>query len=182
MKKRIVFTGGPGGGKTSAIEILQRNFGDKVVAVPEAASVLYSGGFPRKPGILALRHIQRAIYYVVRELEDLCDVTTTAKVMLCDRGTIDCAAFFPDILNSVGSSAEAEFKRYDLVIHMCSAGTESYRLSGTRIETQEQAVELDKKTAVMWNGHPRRVFVDAESDFMVKVKKVIDLVGKEIEE
>ncbi|MBI4656213.1 MAG: AAA family ATPase [Elusimicrobia bacterium] len=38
--RRIVFTGGPSGGKTSVIEILQRHFGARVAAVPEAATIL----------------------------------------------------------------------------------------------------------------------------------------------
>ena len=83
-QKRIVFTGGPSGGKTSIIDMVLRRFGKKVVVVPEAATILYAGGFPRKPGPEPMRHIQRAIYYTVRELEDLTALTSEAPIALCD--------------------------------------------------------------------------------------------------
>ena len=44
---RIVLTGGPGGGKTTAGDLFRREFGERVVLVPEAATLLFSGGFPR---------------------------------------------------------------------------------------------------------------------------------------
>ena len=44
---RIVLTGGPGGGKTTAADLYRREIGEKVVVVPEAAMILFSGGFPR---------------------------------------------------------------------------------------------------------------------------------------
>lgn len=39
--------GGPGGGKTTAGDLLRREFGARVAFVPEAATLLFSGGFPR---------------------------------------------------------------------------------------------------------------------------------------
>ncbi len=44
---RIVLTGGPGGGKTTAADLFRREIGDRVVIVPEAATILFQGGFPR---------------------------------------------------------------------------------------------------------------------------------------
>ena len=42
MKKqlKVVVTGGPGGGKTTALDLFCRELGDKVAVVPEAATVL----------------------------------------------------------------------------------------------------------------------------------------------
>ncbi|MCB0954305.1 MAG: AAA family ATPase, partial [Microthrixaceae bacterium] len=53
---RIVLTGGPGGGKTTAADLFRREIGDSVVVVPESATTLFAGGFPR------VRHddVQRA--------------------------------------------------------------------------------------------------------------------------
>ena len=42
---RIVLTGGPGGGKTTAADLFRREIGDRVVLVPEAATILFQGGF-----------------------------------------------------------------------------------------------------------------------------------------
>ncbi|NDI06057.1 MAG: hypothetical protein EBY58_07285 [Rhodobacteraceae bacterium] len=47
---KIVLTGGPGGGKTTAADLFRRELGEKVVVVPEAATMLFSGGFPRTGG------------------------------------------------------------------------------------------------------------------------------------
>ena len=44
---RIVLTGGPGGGKTTAADLFRREIGEKVVVVRETATMLFAGGFPR---------------------------------------------------------------------------------------------------------------------------------------
>lgn len=183
-KKRVVFTGGPSGGKSSVIEILQRNFGRKVAAVPEAATILYGGGFPRTPGHESMRHIQRAIYYVVRELEDMTASAGDAPVMLCDRGTLDGMAYWPQdgqgFLESLGTTMERELGRYDMVLHLRSPGAAaSYKLSGTRIESHKQALELDKKIELAWQAHPKCFIVNEEPNFIVKVNHVIEILQRE---
>ena len=65
---RIVVTGGPGGGKTTAADLFRREMAGKVAVVPEAATILFGGGFPR--GGPAQRAAQVAIYQVQRNLED----------------------------------------------------------------------------------------------------------------
>ena len=44
---RIVLTGGPGGGKTTAADLFRREIGERVVIVPEAGTLVFAGGFPR---------------------------------------------------------------------------------------------------------------------------------------
>ena len=46
---RIVLTGGPGGGKTTAADLFRREMGEAVLIVPEAATMKFTGGFPRFP-------------------------------------------------------------------------------------------------------------------------------------
>lgn len=184
-KKRIVFTGGPSGGKTSIIDIAQRKYGHKVFTVAEAASVLYGGGFPRKPGDFAMRHIQRAIYFTVRELEDMA-IEEDAKLFLCDRGTLDSMAYWPkdsseSFLESVGSTMEKEIARYDVVIHLRPPKkADVYKLSGTRIEDHKAALELDKKTEQAWAAHPKRFIIEDEPDFLLKVEKAMKIIEKEM--
>src|SRR5262249_25080846 len=45
-QRRIVVTGGPGGGKTTAADMFRREMGPALVVVPEAATILFAGGFP----------------------------------------------------------------------------------------------------------------------------------------
>ena len=92
--KRIVLTGGPGAGKTAVLELIRQAFCEHVVVLPEAAGVLFGGGFPRGSHEISRRAAQRAIYYVQRELEASAVVEQPA-IILCDRGTIDGAAYGP---------------------------------------------------------------------------------------
>ena len=61
---RVVLTGGPGGGKTTAADLFRREIGERVVIVPEAATLLFAGGFPRPQDPAAQRAVQRAIFHV----------------------------------------------------------------------------------------------------------------------
>lgn len=183
--KRIVFTGGPSGGKTSIIEIVQRHYGSKVVTVPESATILYSGGFPRKTTEDSMRYIQRAIYYVIKELEDLTFSLEPEKIALCDRGTLDGIAYWPeqgeDFLTSLKTSMDEELARYALVIHLRPpVSSHIYRTSGTRIEDHAKALEIDKKIEKVWSKHKKRYIISDEPDFLVKVDRVIEILEKEI--
>ena len=57
----VVLTGGPGAGKTAVLEVVQTNFCRHVVVLPEAASILWKGGFPRGQSAPAQRAAQRTI-------------------------------------------------------------------------------------------------------------------------
>lgn len=155
-----------------------------MAAVPEAASILYNGGFPRVSGAAFMKHTQRAIYYVVRELEDLAVGMEPERTALCDRGTLDGMAYWPKspegFLESVGTTLENELKRYDAVIHLKPPLKEDvYKMSTTRIESHARALELDEKTQKAWEKHPKRFIVSDEPDFLVKVDKVIKILNKE---
>lgn len=46
-RKRVVLTGGPGAGKTALLELVRQSFCTHVKVLPEAASIVFGGGFPR---------------------------------------------------------------------------------------------------------------------------------------
>ncbi len=104
--KRIVLTGGPSAGKTAVLEVLRIALCQHVHVLPEAAGILFGGGFPRSSAPAIQRPGQRAIYFVQRELEAT-TIAMDAAVVMCDRGTIDSLAYWPgpdDLWESVGSS------------------------------------------------------------------------------
>jgi ABC-type molybdenum transport system ATPase subunit/photorepair protein PhrA len=68
-RRRIVLTGGPGAGKTALLELIRQSFCSHVRVLPEAAGVIFGGGFPREDDVECQRAAQRAIFYVQRELE-----------------------------------------------------------------------------------------------------------------
>jgi predicted ATPase len=173
---RIVLTGGPGGGKTTAADLFRREIGEKVVLVPEAATLLFSGGFPRVKESLAVQSAQRAIFSVQRSLEDVQSACFPQRILLCDRGTVDGAAYWPgspdEFFHAVGTTLQAEFGRYDAVIFFESAAVGGDRIEGgnpIRSENIEQAVELDRKLRELWSRHPRFVFVPHNRSFFKKI-------------
>ena len=172
---RIVVTGGPGGGKTTAADLFRREIGDSVVVVPEAASLLFAGGFPRYDEPLARRSGQCAIYHLQRNLEDVQAAHFQDRILLCDRGTVDGAAYWPDspegFFAAVGSSLEAELKRYDAVIFFETAAVGGHTIEGNpvRTESQDQAVSLDRKLHALWSHHPRFFFVPNNQSFFKKI-------------
>ena len=64
----IVLTGGPGAGKTAVLEIVSRMLNHHIAVLPEGASLLFAGGFPRQDSPAARRAAQRAIFHVQHEL------------------------------------------------------------------------------------------------------------------
>ena len=117
---RIALTGGPGGGKTTAADLFRRELGESVVIVPESATILFAGGFPRSHQVDAGRAVQTAIFHVQRNLEDVQSALFPERVLLCDRGTVDGAAYWPngdrDFFEAMGTSFETELQRYDAVV------------------------------------------------------------------
>lgn len=173
---RIVVTGGPGGGKTTAADLFRREIGERVVIVPEAATLVFSGGFPRcanAPGLLAAQH---AIYHVQRNLEDVQSAQYPDRILLCDRGTVDGAAYWPgetdEFFGELGTSLEAELARYDGVIFFESAAVGGLDIEGgnpIRNESLEEAAALDRKLHELWENHPRFVVVRHNRSFFKKI-------------
>jgi predicted ATPase len=173
---RIVLTGGPGGGKTTAADLFRREIGERVVIVPEAATILFQGGFPRSREPRALRFAQTTIYHVQRNLEDVQAALYPGRTLLCDRGTIDGAAYWPGephhYFHAVGTTLEAELQRYDAVIFFETAAVGGASIEGgnpIRNESIDEAVELDARLRVLWGRHPRFVLVPNNRSFFKKI-------------
>jgi predicted ATPase len=175
-RRRIVVTGGPGAGKTTAVDLFRREIGDSVVVVPEAATLLFTGGFPRERHLAAQRASQRAIYHVQRNLEDAQRAMYPDRVLLCDRGTIDGAVYWPDgdrgFFADVGTTLEAELARYDAVVFFESAAAGGLCIEGgnrMRIEDAAEAARLDRELQQVWSRHPRYVLIGHTDSFLLKI-------------
>jgi predicted ATPase len=182
---RIVLTGGPGGGKTTAADLYRREIGDSVVIVPEAATILYLGGFPRAGDIEVRKATQRAIYHVQTNLEDAQAAHFRSRVLLCDRGTIDGAAYWPgppdEFFSHLGTTIEAELFRYDAVIFFETAAVGGIAIEGgnpARTESNDEAVRLDATLRSMWSKHPNFVFVPHDPSFIKKVNTGLEEVAR----
>ncbi|MFH1017247.1 MAG: ATP-binding protein [Pseudomonadota bacterium] len=184
--KSIVFTGGPGAGKTAILDVAKRTFCHHVAVLPEAASIVYSGGFIRKPTPTAVKAVQRSIFRVAQQLEWLVAEEAHHALALCDRGTLDGLAYWPDsedhFWRDVESTREKEFKRYSVVIHLRTPLEHSgYNADNPiRIETPQEALALDRRIEQIWEGHPRRFIISSTADFMEKTRQALDIVRNEI--
>jgi predicted ATPase len=184
--RRIVLTGGPGAGKTAVLAVVQKHFCPHLAVLPEAASIVFGGGFPRKDSDEARRAAQRAIYRIQVELERLVLEERQAAVTLCDRGTVDGFAYWPRAEQSfeqeLGTTRVAELARYAAVIHLHPPGAAfGYNHDNPlRLESAEEAHRIDRRIAQAWAGHPRRFFVNPERDFMDKVAEVLELIRAEV--
>jgi predicted ATPase len=173
---RVVLTGGPGGGKSTAADLLRREIGERVIVVPEAATMLFAGGFPRPVDPEARRSAQAAIYHVQRNLEDIQAAQYPERILLCDRGTVDGGAYWPDgsddFYESVGTSHEQELGRYDAVIFFETAALGSHGFESenpVRTETQQEAVDLDGRLRKLWALHPWFTVIPHSASFFRKM-------------
>jgi CYTH domain-containing protein/thymidylate kinase len=192
---RIVLTGGPCGGKSTAMAHISdrlQSLGFRVYRVPEAATLFITGGF--SPWLMAGEERIAFEGNLVRTkiaLEDafyaIAKASKQPSVIICDRGTMDTSAYLPretwDIVMDefMWNVVDLRDKRYDAVIHLVTAaiGAEKYYTTENntaRTESLEQARDLDFKILNAWVGHPRIRIIDNSTDFKGKIQRVIDVV------
>lgn len=185
-RRRIVLTGGPGAGKTAVLELIRQSFCVHVKIVPESAGIVFGGGFPRGDSTELRQAAQRAIFYVQRELEIAAD-TGNAATVLCDRGTVDGAAYWTgahDLWTSVGTTLAEQLRRYHAVIHLRTPAIEGgyNHQNPLRIESAAEAAAIDARIAGAWEAHPRRFVVEASPDFLTKTARTLQLLRDEMPE
>lgn len=195
---RIVLTGGPCGGKTTALSRVSnylRERGFEVVMAPEAFTILASNGmsmtFFGTEGMDEI--IQSTILDVQLSLEsgieNILKARGTPAVLLCDRGAMDGMAYigrdrFQNLVEEKGKDfTELREGRYDAVFHMVTAaeGAEDYYTlenNEARSEPPELARELDQKTQAAWAGHPRLYILDNSTEFEGKLQKLVEAIAK----
>ena len=184
--RRVVLTGGPGAGKTAVLELVKKSFCRHVVVLPESAGIVFGGGFPRRSDIASAQSAQRAIYYVQRELETAAVVQNPA-VILCDRGTVDGAAYWqgePDLWTAVGTTLADELSRYSAVIHLrVPSANEGYDHSNPlRVENATEAARIDARVASLWSAHPNYFAIESQPTFIEKATKVLGVLKGQIPE
>ncbi|MGZ3651295.1 MAG: ATP/GTP-binding protein [Bdellovibrionota bacterium] len=182
---KIVLTGGPCAGKTTMAEILARSFQGAVVNVPESASLLFSGGFPRYASTESQRATQRAVFHVQHELEATYASQFPGLALVLDRGTVDGAAYWPEgpeaFFAALGTSLKGELARYTSVIYLESAPEKAYwahqKQNPNRTESWEEAKRLDEHTFQLWSQHSRFFHIRNNRSFHYKVSEVLSAVS-----
>lgn len=202
--KRIVLTGGPCAGKTTAlVRIIEHfsNLGFKVFTVPEVPTMYSQGGWsyltPNRDlyyeGELAILRTQLALEDSFLRLAETC---TKPTFIVCDRGTMDISAYidhamWEELCQKCGTSPNELRQRYDAVLHLVSAadGAEQYYTTATNSTRYEQANEeglriardLDKKVNKSWTGHPHLRVINNHDDFDAKIRRVLKEISNVLE-
>lgn len=196
----IVITGGPCGGKTTGLREIRKIFstlGYCVLIVPETATELISGGVAPWTCVTPFEY-QRFQMRLQMTKEDIFRqaagrMSQDKILILYDRGMMDNKAYLPPeefaILAEDYSSEEALTSRYDAIFHLVTAAKgaeEFYTLdnNAARIETVEEAIEVDNRLLAAWENHPHLRVIGNESDFAGKIRKLLfemaDFLGEEI--
>ncbi len=187
---KIVITGGPCGGKSTAMSWVQNAFaqmGYAVLFVPETATELILGGVaPWTCGSNA--EFQKCQMKLQIEKEKIFEQAAHSmhgdKVLIvCDRGTIDNKAYmtdeeFAEVTDFIGSNLIEMRDSYDGIFHLVTAakGAEEYYTTANnaaRTETVEEASALDDKLIAAWTGHPHLRVIDNSTGFDEKMKRLI---------
>lgn len=180
----IVLTGGPGAGKTAVLTAARATWCEHVASIPEAATILFTGGFPRHETIPGREAAQRAIFHVQREAERLVEDEHVAHVGLCDRGTVDGEAYWPDgaagYWDAVGTTRAEQLARYAAVIHLRTptAARAYNHHNAARLEDLTLARHIDERILDAWSEHPHRIVIDAELDFETKLHTALHAIGE----
>jgi len=188
---RIVITGGPCAGKTSAFARIEAELsekGYKVFMVPETFTEMYIGGI-RLVDYLSINFQSKLLNLQVFKEEmynDFANLHPTDKVViLYDRGVMDGVAYMDpqaaqEMFERNGYTDNALKNRYDAVIHMVTAadGAEEAYIANksnnkARYEDVQQAIEADRALIAAWTGHPHLRIVDNSTDFNTKISRVV---------
>lgn len=182
--KKIALTGGPNSGKTTALSVLKETFGPHVDVVREAATMIFSGGFPRQDNSrFHIEAAQKIIFVATREMEALAEEYSRAELIVCDRGTVDAAVYWPsgveDFFKQMGTTLEAELSRYDAVLHLSPPTNPAFYQSTTvRTESLAEAFKIDEKILKIWDAHPNRLIVPGKEHFFEKAEIIKNFVEK----
>ena len=190
--KKIVLTGGPCAGKTTAlIKVIEHfnSLGYQVFTIPEVPTMFAQAGMnylTKNQGLFyqgekATLEIQLGLEDKFMRMAKECDKPT---LIVCDRGAMDISAYmkpemWEDITQAVGTSTRAlRDERYDAVLHLVSAADGAERFYTTsnnkeRTEGLELARLLDKKVINAWTGHPRLRVINNDVDFDRKINRVV---------
>lgn len=187
---KIVITGGPCAGKSTAMSWVQNAFtqmGYTVLFIPETATELITGGVaPWTCGTNA--DYQKCQMKLQIEKEKVfCEAASTMTadkiLIVCDRGTLDNKAYmdeleFYSVLKTIGINEVELRDNYDAVFHLVTAAkgaVEFYTTANNsaRTETVEDAAEMDDKLISAWTGHPHFRVIDNTTNFEDKMRRLV---------
>ena len=188
---KIVITGGPCAGKSTALSWIQEEYAKKgfsVIFVPESATELRLAGISSetlKSNIEFQTALLKNQIYKEKLFEEMAlKMPNSTKVLIvCDRGAMDGKAYsdekeFNNMLKYLGLNEVELRDNYDAVFHLVTTANgakEYYTLANNkaRYENIDEAIVSDKKTLQAWAGHPHLRVIDNSTNFEGKMLRLI---------
>lgn len=194
---RIVLTGGPCAGKSTILKRIQNkyaNLGYAVFTLPESATLFIEAGadFLTKDADLSFTTESNKLKFQM-VMEDCITRIAAAgdkpALLVCDRGTMDTAAYmdrdvWQHVMSALGETTESlRDKRYEAVLHICTAakGAEQFytrQNNNCRSESLELARVVDDNLIAAWKGHPVLRIINAELCFEDKIDHVLGVIDE----
>jgi len=192
---RLVLTGGPCGGKTTAQNRLATFFeslGWRVFRVAETATILLNGGISfalltDQQRLEFQENLLKTMFQIEDTYFSLANTQTRNCLVICDRGAMDCSAYLPKqdwdkiLDNNNLNEVDIRDNRYSQVIHLVTAarGAEDhYTRSNNKARSEDlaMAVKNDILVGEAWVGHPYYEQIDNSTDFEIKMRKLTKAV------
>ncbi len=185
---KIVLTGGPCAGKTTALKYIEKELieqGIKVITAEEQATkLILSGKTPQNMGRYEFHKLlfenqldteTKLIEYAEKMLDE-------KVVLLFDRGLLDNKAFVTDkefyrYSSLFGCNEDIIRNSYDAVFHLVTSANgaeESYTLENNeaRSESIEEARKIDEEIISVWTGTPHLRVIDNSTSFVEKLNRL----------
>lgn len=201
MIYKIVLTGGPCSGKSTCLEMITKRLeevGYKVITVPETArEIIQNITIPRPDDYEFSLIFQEAILklQLTKEMiaESFAKICSLEKdvVILYDRSVLDNPVYLPylkDFNTMLQKHNEKYFnlaQKYDLVIDLVTVASKfehEYINDGVRLENNEVAIQLDKRTTNAYLSCRNLKIVPPTQDIQEKVdlamSHIIDLINE----
>lgn len=191
---KIVITGGPCSGKTSALATLRDTFsaqGYKVITSPEPATELIGNGITPwecssseeyQRCQMELQLTREAMYERAARGMDYPRI-----LLIFDRGMLDNKCYmttdeFDRVLHDLQRTEAELCANYDAVFCLESAakGAKEFyskETNATRYETLEEAVALDGRFMGAWSAHPHLHLILSTPDFGDKLEQLVQAVS-----
>jgi hypothetical protein len=170
-----------------------------VYTLPELYTLLISNGVshPTEYDALLKFNVELFRFHLDSEItfNKLASISGKPSVVILDRGVVDNAAYmteklFNEVCDTINETRQSLLNRYDIVCHLVSAadGAEEHYTTENnvvRLETADEARELDRNTITAWEGHSRfHVIKNGPGGFEEKLNEVtkiiVDYVGSSL--
>ena len=194
--KNFVLTGGPCGGKTTAINTIRFEYtkrGYTVLTMAETATELINGGIaPWTCG--SNGDFQSTILYIQLMKENgyryaAASMKADKILIIYDRGAMDNRGYMNDeefaaALKFVGVSVQDLLGRYDAVFHLETAAKNedesaySNRNNSARYETPKEAIRVDDSILAAWKDHPHHYIIKNAPTIEAKIEELVKKIDE----